>query len=73
MVEERRKHKRDGQLSEEDRDAIARKVFSRFQDQFYMNVGKGLWRLVWKVVILGLIAIAAYGAGGGQLFKFGGN
>ena len=73
MQDERRKHKRDGRLSEEDRDAIARKVFARFQDQFYMNVGKGLWRLVWKVLILGLIAVAAYGAGGGSLFKFGGN
>jgi len=72
-VEERRKRKRDGKLSEEDRDAIARKVFERFQEQFYLNVGKGVWKLVWKVLILALIAVAAYGAAGGQLFKFGGH
>ena len=73
MDEERRKKDRDGSLTEEDRDAIARRVFERFQEQFYMNVGKGVWKLVWRVILLALIAIAAYGAGSGSLFKFGGS
>lgn len=73
MPEERRKKDRDGNLTDEDREAIARRVFEKFQEQFYLNVGKGVWRLVMRVVILALIAIAAYGAGGGQLFKFGGS
>lgn len=72
-MEERRKNRREGNLTDEDREAIARRIFERFQDQFYMNVGRGIWKLVWRTILLGLIALAAYGAGGGQLFKVGGS
>ena len=62
--------RRSNALTDQDREEIANKVFAKFQDQFFMNVGKGVWKLVWRTVILCLIALAAYGAGSGQGLKF---
>lgn len=56
-------------LSEEDVEAIAKKVTAQIEQDLYMNVGAGVLQLAWKGVILIVIALAAYGAGK-SLFNF---
>ncbi len=54
-------------LTEEDREDIAERVFEKFKDEFFRNVGKGVWRVVWKSIIVGMIVLSAYGLGKGTL------
>ena len=58
MTEERRRHG----LSEEEIKAIAAELESRLVSRFYLNVGKGFWTLVWRGIMLALLALAVYGA-----------
>jgi hypothetical protein len=44
-------------LSDADIDAI----LDRAEKRFYLNLGKGLWKAVWAVVLVALISIAAVG------------
>ena len=53
-------------LSEEDLERLAQKLESRFFNRFYSNVGRGLMSLAWKGVVMGLIALAVYGAAKGK-------
>lgn len=57
-------------LSEDDRQAIADLVFKKFEENFFLNVGRGVWKIVWRGIVIGVIVLAAYGAGGGNMFKF---
>lgn len=45
-------------LSEE----LAEALRERIKQEFYYDLGKGIWALVWRGIILGIIGIAAYGA-----------
>lgn len=45
-------------LTDEDVQAI----LDAFEDRFYTNLGKGLWGMVWKVLIVAIVGVAAYGA-----------
>lgn len=49
-------------LSQDEIDAIARKVVEQLQNDLYVNVGSGLIALAWKGIMLILIMLAAYGA-----------
>lgn len=49
-------------LSDEDVDAIAAALENRLEERFMVNLGKGVWGLFWKALIVLLVAIAAYGA-----------
>lgn len=46
-------------------EAIVRKGEQALVNRFYGNLGKGLWAVVWKALVLGLVALAAYGAANG--------
>lgn len=49
---------------EEDRnltDADVKAIAKEMKEQFYSNLGKGVWSVVWKAIIAALIAIAYYG------------
>lgn len=63
--------KNDGlKLSREEIEALAAEVILQLEPAvkrwFYLNLGRGLWAVVWKTLLLGLIGLAAYGAGGGH-------
>lgn len=45
-------------LTESDVDAI----LDAFEKRFYSNLGKGVWSAAWKVIVVGLIGLAAYGS-----------
>jgi hypothetical protein len=44
-------------LSDADIAALAKAL----KTEFYLNLGKGVWALAWKVVVLLVVAVAAYG------------
>jgi hypothetical protein len=48
-------------LSDEDVKAIAAAVIAQAEENWYINVGKGLTRLVWAVIIAAMITLAAIG------------
>jgi len=43
-------------------DADVKALATEFKNQFYSNLGKGVWSLVWKAMIGVLIALAYYGS-----------
>lgn len=53
----------DTRLSEKEIDQIVDKVCDKLERKLYLNIGEGVLRFLWKAAILGLIAIAGYGAG----------
>jgi len=52
-------------LTEADVAAIVDALEDRLTKKFYSDVGKGVWDMVWKTVIVGVVAVAAYGASRG--------
>lgn len=49
-------------LTDEDIRALADEMEQRLVDRFYSNVGRGVWGMVWRVVIVVLMGLASYGA-----------
>lgn len=49
-------------LTDDDVQAIVDAAEARIISNFYGNIGRGLWGLVWKAILVGAIALAAYGA-----------
>lgn len=47
-------------LSDEDIAALASELEKRLLTQFYHNLGKGVWGVLWKATITAVLAIAAY-------------
>lgn len=57
-------------LSDDDIDAITDALHAKIVNDFYGNVGKGMWAVVWKVIMGAMIGLAAYGAyTGGSVLK----
>jgi len=54
-------------LSEADLTAIADALEHRLTSKFYNDLGKGVWGLAWKAMVLLVLALAAYGAGKGVI------
>ncbi len=50
-------------LSDEEIDIIVTKVCDNLEKKLYLNIGAGLMSLIWRAIVIGLIAIAGYGAG----------
>lgn len=48
-------------LTDADVKAVVDALENRFVDRFYSDLGKGVWSVVWKAVIVCLIGIAAAG------------
>lgn len=42
-------------------DADVEAILEQAEKRFYSNLGKGVWGLVWKALILAAVAIAATG------------
>lgn len=53
-------------LTDADVEAIASALQARLKNEFYQDLGKGVWGIAWKVIVSLIIAIAAYGAAKGS-------
>ena len=49
-------------LSDADVDAIANALEQRVVERFYGNVGRGVWGLAWRAIVVTIAAIAIYGS-----------
>ena len=49
-------------LTDEDVQALADELESRFSSMFYGNLGRGLWGFVWKGLIITALFFAAAGS-----------
>ena len=54
-------------LTDADVKAIADALEHRLTSKFYNDLGKGVWGLAWKALVLLVLALAAYGAGKGVI------
>jgi len=52
-------------LTDDDVAAIAVKLEEAMMRRLQVNVGKGVLAIAWKWIVMGIIALAAYGAAGG--------
>lgn len=53
-------------LTDADIEALSAAMEKRIVNRFYLNLGSGLWGLIWKGILLVSIFLAAYGAGKGH-------
>jgi hypothetical protein len=49
-------------LTDDDIAAIVKGLEHRLEDRFYKDVGRGVWAVVWKGLLMAMIGLAAYGA-----------
>ena len=47
----------DRSLTDADIEALAKAL----KNEFYTNLGKGVWALVWKAIMVAVVGVAAYG------------
>lgn len=52
----------DRKLTDDDVKAIVDQLETRVSERFYGDLGRGVWAVVWKALILAIIGIAAYGS-----------
>ena len=52
----------DRNLTDDDVAAIVDALSARVKLEFYADLGRGVWGLVWKTVVGALIGLAAYGS-----------
>lgn len=49
-------------LTDADVEAVAEALHGKVIQEFYKDLGKGVWALVWRGTIMAIVSIAAYGA-----------
>lgn len=52
----------DRNLTDEDVEAIVAALTSKVKQEFYEDLGRGVWSIAWKVVVGAIVAVAALGA-----------
>lgn len=52
-------------ITDADAEAIAYAFRKQLKQEFYNDLGQGVWALVWRGVVFALLFIAAYGAAKG--------
>ena len=52
----------DRNLTDDDVKAVVDALEKRMTERFYNDLGKGVWSLVWKVIVVTLVGLAAYGS-----------
>lgn len=50
-------------MTEEDIEKVVARLEERLRERFYQDLGRGVWGLAWKFIIVVAIVLAAYGAG----------
>lgn len=53
-------HKRN--LTDDDIQALADAMEKKMVNRFYSNLGRGVWGIAWKILVVGILAVAAYGS-----------
>ena len=48
-------------LTDEDVKALAKEVMLGLKSEFYSDLGKGVWGLAWKVILVVIVGLACYG------------
>jgi hypothetical protein len=57
-------HERDNEarnLTNDDVKALADEMEARLMARFYGNLGRGVWDLAWKAIVICIVAVAVYG------------
>lgn len=49
-------------MTDADVDAICDRMEQRMTQRFYGDIGRGVWAVVWKAIIVAAIGLAAYGS-----------
>lgn len=49
-------------LTDDDVDAIVNALTARVKQEFYADLGRGVWSLAWKAIVAVLVGLAAYGS-----------
>lgn len=49
-------------LTDADVEALTEALRKKWIAAFYQDLGKGVWALVWRAIVVAAVAIAAYGA-----------
>lgn len=55
-------------LTDADVRAVVDEMEKRMVDRFYGDIGRGVWAIAWRVIVLALLGLASYGSIKG--FKF---
>lgn len=50
-------------LTDADVEALTEALREKVVSEFYRDLGRGIWSLVWRGLLIAAIAIAAFGAG----------
>lgn len=53
---------RDMRLTEAEADLVAQKLEERLVERFHMNLGRGVFALAWKAIVVFVIGVALYGS-----------
>ena len=49
-------------LSDDDIKEIVDQLETRVAERFYNDLGRGVWSIVWKAIVLAIVGVAAYGS-----------
>lgn len=49
-------------LTDGDVKALVDELERRFERRFYLNLGKGVWGVTWRIIVFVVLMIAAYGS-----------
>lgn len=56
-------------LTDADVEAISDCLRKKLVKDFYTDLGKGIWGLAWRAILVAIAAVAAYGAVGNKFWK----
>lgn len=59
-------HDEERLLTDADVKAITDALENRLYERFYGNLGKGVWAIAWKAVVVFAVGLAAYGSAKGM-------
>ena len=49
-------------LTDADVRAVVDEMEKRMVDRFYGDIGRGVWAIAWRVIVLALLGLASYGS-----------
>ena len=49
-------------LTDDDVEAITEALRKKMVNQFFRDLGQGVWGLAWRAILTGILIVAAYGA-----------
>lgn len=49
-------------LTDDDVKALADELEDRLTNRFYGNLGRGMWSLAWRAIVLAILGIIAFGS-----------